>query len=76
MTNTHTPVLNAVRRRSASLQVEVMAKNTGTPPKGSTIGNSARNVAADASSTLVEVFGRLLGRTPLSTREGVAAAAE
>jgi 2,4-dichlorophenol 6-monooxygenase len=36
----------------------------------------ARNVAADASSTLVEVFGRLLGRTPLSTREGVAAAAE
>ena len=36
----------------------------------------ARNVAADASSTLVEVFGRLLGRTPQSTREGVAAAAE
>jgi 2,4-dichlorophenol 6-monooxygenase len=36
----------------------------------------ARNVAADPSSTLVEVFGRLLGRTPLSTREGVAAAAE
>jgi 2,4-dichlorophenol 6-monooxygenase len=35
----------------------------------------ARNVAADASSTLVEVFGRLLGRTPQSTREGVAAAA-
>jgi 2,4-dichlorophenol 6-monooxygenase len=36
----------------------------------------ARNVAADASPTLVEVFGRLLGRTPQSTREGVAAAAE
>jgi 2,4-dichlorophenol 6-monooxygenase len=36
----------------------------------------ARNVVADASSTLVEVFGRLLGRTPQSTREGVAAAAE
>ena len=36
----------------------------------------ASNVAADASSTLVEVFGRLLGRTPQSTREGVAAAAE
>ena len=46
MTNTHIPVLNAVRRRSARVHVDVMVKKIGMPPKGSTIGNSARNVAA------------------------------
>src|SRR5580698_1237139 len=46
MTNTQIPVLTAVRMRSRSLQSEVMAKKMGMPPKGSTMGNSARNVAA------------------------------
>src|SRR5580658_10427233 len=46
ITNTHSPVLIAVRRRSCGLHVEVILKKIGTPPNGSTIGNSARNVAA------------------------------
>src|SRR5580698_1147903 len=51
MTKTQMPVLTAVRMRSRSLQSEVMAKKMGIPPKGSTMGNKARNVAAaDAGS--------------------------
>ncbi|MGD0760813.1 MAG: hypothetical protein ABR921_18090 [Candidatus Sulfotelmatobacter sp.] len=51
MMKTQSPVFTAVRRRSSGVQVEVMLKKIGMPPKGSTIGNSARNVAAaDAGS--------------------------
>src|SRR5579864_3238474 len=51
MTNTDRPVLKAVRYRSRGLQFEVIVKKIGIPPKGSTIGNNARNVAAaDAGS--------------------------
>src|ERR1700675_3641839 len=46
MTNTQTPVFKAVRWRSLGDQEEVMVKNMGTPPKGSTMGKRARNVAA------------------------------
>ena len=46
MTKTQSPVLIAVRRRSCGDQLEVMVKKMGTPPKGSTIGNRARKVAA------------------------------
>src|SRR3984957_19117954 len=46
MTKTQIPVLIAVRRRSWSVQSEVIAKKMGMPPRGSTMGNKARNVAA------------------------------
>ena len=46
MTKTQRPVLKAVFRRSWAVQEDVMLKKIGMPPKGSTIGNSARNVAA------------------------------
>src|ERR1700686_798591 len=46
MTKTHTPVLRAVRLRSGAVQEEVIEKKMGIPPKGSTMGNRARNVAA------------------------------
>src|ERR1700727_45072 len=46
MTKTQTPVFIAVRERSLAVQDEVMEKKMGTPPKGSTMGNRARNVAA------------------------------
>src|SRR5580704_5368967 len=46
MTNTHRPVFTAVFRRSSAVQDEVMLKKMGIPPKGSTMGNRARNVAA------------------------------
>jgi hypothetical protein len=46
MRKTHTPVLKAVRLRSLGAQLEVMLKKTGMPPKGSTMGNKARKVAA------------------------------
>src|SRR6267143_2802312 len=43
---TKNEVLSAVRRRSTAGHDEVKLKKIGTPPKGSTIGNRARNVAA------------------------------
>src|SRR5258708_26919073 len=46
ITNTHTPVFKAVRPRSFAVHDEVIEKKMGIPPKGSTIGKSARNVAA------------------------------
>src|SRR5277367_562163 len=46
ITKTQSPVFKAVRCRSFASQEEVMEKKIGTPPKGSTMGNSARNVAA------------------------------
>src|SRR5271157_2164384 len=46
MTKTQMPVFTAVRCRSLAVQAEVMAKKIGMPPNGSTMGNSARNVAA------------------------------
>ena len=46
MTKTQMPVLTAVRFRSEGVQSEVIEKKMGTPPKGSTMGNKARNVAA------------------------------
>src|SRR5208282_1492959 len=46
MTNTQGPVFTAVFRRSRVVQEDVMLKKIGMPPKGSTIGNNARNVAA------------------------------
>src|SRR5271169_930055 len=46
ITNTHNPVFSAVFRRSWAVQEDVMLKKMGMPPSGSTMGNSARNVAA------------------------------
>src|SRR5271155_2156958 len=46
MTNTQRPVFSAVLRRSCGVQDDVMLKKMGIPPKGSTMGNNARNVAA------------------------------
>src|SRR5271165_493747 len=46
ITKTQTPVLKAVRLRSRAVHADVMVKKMGMPPKGSTMGNSARNVAA------------------------------
>src|SRR5580658_422486 len=65
MTNTHRPVFSAVFRRSWAVQEDVMLKKMGMPPKGSTMGNSARNVAAaecgsvrrNCPSAWVEVMG-------------------
>src|SRR3984885_2171330 len=46
MANTHKPVFTAVRRRAWAVHNEVIVKKIGIPPKGSTMGNNARNVAA------------------------------
>src|SRR5271168_4397656 len=46
MTNTQRPVFSAVFRRSCTVQEDVMLKKMGMPPKGSTMGNNARKVAA------------------------------
>src|SRR5260370_13310255 len=46
MTKTQTPVFRAVRWRSLDVQEDVMVKKMGIPPKGSTMGNNARNVPA------------------------------
>ena len=46
MMKTHMPVLNAVRLRSLAVHDDVIVKKMGIPPNGSTMGNSARNVAA------------------------------
>src|ERR1700688_3851940 len=46
MTKTQMAVFRAVRWRSVAVQEEIMGKKMGIPPKGSTMGNSARNVAA------------------------------
>src|SRR5258708_7550733 len=46
MTKTQTAVFKAVRWRSLAVQEDVIVKKMGMPPKGSTMGNNARKVAA------------------------------
>jgi hypothetical protein len=46
MAKTQNPVFSAVRWRSFAVHEAVIVKKIGMPPNGSTIGNSARNVAA------------------------------
>jgi hypothetical protein len=46
MANTQRLVFTAVFLRSWTVQDDVIVKKMGTPPKGSTMGNRARNVAA------------------------------
>src|SRR5207342_237181 len=53
MPRTYRAVLRAVRLRSASEKSEVRAKNSGTPPKGFTIGKSARKVAPAAEGKVL-----------------------
>src|ERR1700737_4560492 len=48
MAITFNEVFRAVRLRSAGAKLEVKEKKKGTPPKGLTMGNSARKVAVAA----------------------------
>src|ERR1700730_12919889 len=48
MAITFKEVFRAVRLRSAGAKFDVKEKKKGTPPKGLTMGNNARNVAVAA----------------------------